>query len=86
MWHLGVVVISTAQLYSTKPELRFCACSNPARGVSEIHECEDPWQWYWLEIRVNAFRRSTMPQNNSSSSSSSSSSYIIKRFIHTHNK
>ena len=32
----SVVVINTGQLHSTKPELRFCAGSNPARGVSEI--------------------------------------------------
>ena len=32
----GVVVIATAQLHSTKPELRFGAGSNPASGVSEI--------------------------------------------------
>ena len=31
----------TAQLHSTKPELRFCAASNPARGVSEIRDGED---------------------------------------------
>ena len=37
----GVVVITTAQLHSTKPELRFCAGSNPARGVSEIRGSED---------------------------------------------
>ena len=37
----GVVVITTAQLHSTQPELRFCAGSNPARGVSEIHDGED---------------------------------------------
>ena len=37
----GSVVITTAQLHSTKPELRFCAGSNPARGVSEICYCED---------------------------------------------
>ena len=36
LWRRGVVVITTAQLHSTKPELRFCAGSNPARGVSEI--------------------------------------------------
>ena len=29
----GVVTISTAQLYLTKPELSFCECSNPACGV-----------------------------------------------------
>ena len=32
----GKEVSTTAQLYSTKPELRFSAVSNPARGVSEI--------------------------------------------------
>ena len=37
----GVVVIITAQLHSTKPELRFCAGSNPAHGVSEIRDGED---------------------------------------------
>ena len=40
-WHRGVVVITTAQLHSTKPELRFCAGSNHARGVSEIRDGED---------------------------------------------
>ena len=30
----GVVVITTAQLNSTKSELRFCAVSNPAHSVS----------------------------------------------------
>ena len=38
---LQVVIITTAQLHSTKPELRFCAGSNPARGMSEIHDGED---------------------------------------------
>ena len=37
----GVVVITTAQLHSTKPELRFCADSNPARGVSEFRDGKD---------------------------------------------
>ena len=35
------VVITTAQLHSTKPEIRFCAVSNPARGVSEIRNGEN---------------------------------------------
>ena len=34
-WRCGVVVITT------KPELRFCAGSNPARGVSQIRDDED---------------------------------------------
>ena len=41
VWHHGVVVITTAQLHSTKPELRFRAGSYPARGVSEIRDGED---------------------------------------------
>ena len=41
LWRRGVVVITTAQLHSTKPELRLCAGSNPARGVSEIRDGED---------------------------------------------
>ena len=32
LWRRGVVVITTAQLHSTKPELRFCAGSNPTRA------------------------------------------------------
>ena len=35
------MVITTAQLHSTKPELRFCAGSNPAHGVSEFRGGED---------------------------------------------
>ena len=30
---LGVVVIATAELYSTKPDLRFCTGSDPACQV-----------------------------------------------------
>ena len=41
LWHRGVVVITTAQLHSTKPALSFCAGSNPARSVSEINNGED---------------------------------------------
>ena len=39
--HRGVVVITTAELYSTKPELKFCAGLNPAGNVSEIRDGED---------------------------------------------
>ena len=62
MWRRGVVVITTAQLNSTKPELRFCAGSNPARGVSDIRDGEDLWQWSRLEIRLKAFHWSNIPQ------------------------
>ena len=35
------MAIATAQLHSTKAELRFCAGSNPSHGVSEIRNGED---------------------------------------------
>ena len=56
------MVISTAKLRSAKPELRFCAGSNPALSVLEIRDGEDLWQRSRLEIRLNVFRRSTIPQ------------------------
>ena len=40
-WRCGVVVITTAQLHSTKPELRFCIGPNPACSVLEICDGED---------------------------------------------
>ena len=40
-WRCGVVVVTAAQLHSTKFELRFCAGSDPARGVLEIRDGED---------------------------------------------
>ena len=40
-WHHGVVVITTAQPRSTKSELGFCTGSNPACGVSEVHDGEN---------------------------------------------
>ena len=41
LWRRGVVVVNKAQHHSTKSKLRFCAGSNPARGVSEIRNGED---------------------------------------------
>ena len=39
--HLGIAVILTAQLHSSKPELVFYTGSNPARGVSKIRDGEN---------------------------------------------
>ena len=56
------MVITTAQLHSTKTKLRFCTGSNSVHcSVSEICDGEDLWQWYRMEIGLNAFRPSTMP-------------------------
>ena len=41
MWCRGVVVITAAQIHSTKLELKFCAGSNLVRGVSDIRDGED---------------------------------------------
>ena len=60
MWQIQFITI--AQLHSTNPELRFCVGSNPAHGMSEIRDSENLWQWSRLEIRLNAFRRSTILQ------------------------
>ena len=59
---VSVVVITTAQLHLIKPQFRFSAGSNPARSVSEIRDGEDLWQWSSLNVKLNAFRRSTIPQ------------------------
>ena len=58
-------------------ELRSCAGSNPVRNVPEIRDDEDLWQWFWQEIRLHAFRRSTIPQKQFITSSSSSSSLLV---------
>ena len=71
----GVVVITTAQLHSTKPELRFCTGLFLARGVSEIRDGEDLWQWFRLEIRLNTFRQSTISQKQFINSSSAT--YVL---------
>ena len=65
------MVITTAQLHSTKPELRFWAGLNPACGVSEIRDGED---WKRLTPSVgNLYHK-----NSSSSSPFSLSSAIVK--------
>ena len=74
----SVVVITTGQLHWTNPERRFCGSSNSASGVSEIHDGEDLWQWSLLEIRLNAFRRSTITQKQFIINSSPSPSVVSK--------
>ena len=54
--------LSLLHIFILQPELRFCAGSSPARGVLEISDSEDLWIWSQLEIRLNAIRRSTIPQ------------------------
>ena len=63
-WRHGVVVITTAQLHSTKPELRFCAGSKPACGALEICDGKNLWQRSRLEIRLITFHRSHVQQKH----------------------
>ena len=60
--HSDVVVITTTQICPTKPELRLSAGSNPAHNVPKVPNDEDLWQWSWLEIRLNVFCWSAIPQ------------------------
>ena len=62
LWRPGIVDITTAQLHSTKSELKFCAGSNSAGSVSEIRDGKNLWQWSLLEIGINFFRWLTIPQ------------------------
>ena len=57
-----IVIITTAQFHLTKLELRSFTGWNPACGVSKICDGEDLWRWSRLEIRLNAFPRSTISQ------------------------
>ena len=52
---------TTAQQYSTKPELRFCANSIPACDVSEVCDDEKLLRLLRLKIRFNIFCRSVIP-------------------------
>ena len=60
LWHSSELIIISIQLPSTKPELRFCAGSSPAGGLSKIWDGGNLRQWSQLEIRFNVFRRSTI--------------------------
>ena len=53
------MVITTTQSHSIKSEIRLCTGSNPACGVLEI---SDLWQWFQLEMRLNAFCQWTIMQ------------------------
>ena len=39
-WCRGVVLITTTQLHPSKPKLKFCAGSYPARGLPKIRDGE----------------------------------------------
>lgn len=49
-----VAIIIIAQLHLTNPELRLCACSNPARCVLELCDFENLWQWCRLFRKNNS--------------------------------
>ena len=58
----GTVVTTSMQLLKlNKVRKSVCADSNP-HGMSEIRHGEDMWQWPPLEIILNAFFQSNIPQ------------------------
>ena len=70
---ISVFRITTTQLHSTNPELKFCASSIPVHGMLDICDNKNLYEWSRLEKKLDAFSSSTFPfhKNNSSSSSSS---------------
>ena len=60
-WSCDVVVITTAQLNSTKAGLVLHRL-NPACNMSDIHNDDGLWQCPQSKIRLNLFRWSTIPQ------------------------
>ena len=60
------MVITTAQLHSPKPELRFWTALYTARGVLEIRDGEDEWSW----LETTLFIVQLFHKSNSSSFSS----------------
>ena len=56
-WCHGIAVVTTAQCSD-----RFCTGSDLAHVLLKICNRENLWQWFWLEIRLNAFCRSTITQ------------------------
>lgn len=55
MWCRGVVFVITAQLKSTKAELRFCISSIPTHGLLQVCDDKKLRQWFCLKIRLVAF-------------------------------
>ena len=75
-WRCSVMVVATAQLHSTKSEIKFFACSKLVCGVLEICDGEDLWHdpgWKegWMLFVGQLYHKS----KSSSSSSSSSSTW-----------
>ena len=68
LYCLVYLIYSVYPLYLVYPTLHnfiqrnLNSGSNPARGISEIHDGEDLWYWSQLEMRLNAFRQWTIPQ------------------------
>ena len=62
LWHSCVLVISNIELHSTNSGPRFCTGSYSNCGVWKISDAENLWQLCWLEIRLIAFRLSTITQ------------------------
>ena len=82
MKEISIVIIfitsKAEHLHSIKFEIRFCACSNTACGVSEILDGENLWQWSRLEIGLNVFCRWTIPQKQFINFINSSSAKVFR--------
>ena len=57
-----VVVTTTTKLSSTNPKLKFCSCSNPARGELKTSDGENFQQLSWMKIMFNTLHQSNILQ------------------------
>lgn len=55
-------ILNTTAQHLTKPELRLCADANLTRGMLETCDDEDLWQRSHVEIKLNVFCCTTIPQ------------------------
>ena len=57
-------LLTTAQIHSTKSELRFCIGSNPARSMSKIRDGEDTTKKFTKTIQNWIFARQRTRDKN----------------------
>ena len=68
-WCRGVEFLTVTKVQWTKPQVRFCAGSNPVLSVLEVCECENFWPWSpfkHLHFKRQPYKMITHHSNNSS--------------------
>ena len=79
---LPVVVSNTVQLYSAKPEIKYCGGWNGTHGVSVVCEGERLRKLFRLDIRYDAFSPSTISRKQFTNSAHLGTACNIMSQIH----